>query len=226
MTPSPESDRATLIRRVSLDLTGIPPTPTELESFISNKDPQAYEHTVDRLLESPHYGERWGRHWLDLARFGESDGFERNNTRNNLWPYRDWVIKAINDDMPYDEFVRMQIAGDILKPGDPVGQKSVGFLVAGLHNTVVGGSEFMKKTATENKISWQNEILTAGGTDTASIQRMTPGGSIAGAFSIPTRHIHQVIEMVHKKDVESCIELLKCCLLSMKNNNWEHKNEF
>jgi endoglucanase len=85
--------------------------------------------------------------------------------------------------------------------------------------------KFMKKTATENKISWQNEILTAGGTDTASIQRMTPGGSIAGAFSIPTRHIHQVIEMVHKKDVESCIELLKCCLLSMNNNNWEHKNE-
>jgi endoglucanase len=86
--------------------------------------------------------------------------------------------------------------------------------------------KFMKKTATENKISWQNEILTAGGTDTASIQRMTPGGSIAGAFSIPTRHIHQVIEMVHKKDVESCIDLLKWCLLSMKNNNWEHKNEF
>ena len=86
--------------------------------------------------------------------------------------------------------------------------------------------KFMKKTASENKISWQNEILTAGGTDTASIQRMTPGGSIAGAFSIPTRHIHQVIEMVHKKDVESCIDLLKCCLLSIKNNNWEHKNEF
>ena len=85
--------------------------------------------------------------------------------------------------------------------------------------------KFMQETANTNKISWQNEILTAGGTDTASIQRMTPGGSIAGAFSIPTRHIHQVIEMVHKKDVKSCIDLLNICLLNMDKNNWEHQKK-
>jgi endoglucanase len=86
--------------------------------------------------------------------------------------------------------------------------------------------KFMQETANTNKISWQNEILTAGGTDTANIQRMTPGGSIAGAFSIPTRHIHQVIEMVHKKDVKSCIDLLNICLLNMDKNNWEHQEFF
>jgi putative aminopeptidase FrvX len=86
--------------------------------------------------------------------------------------------------------------------------------------------KFMQETANTNKISWQNEILTAGGTDTASIQRMTPGGSIAGAFSIPTRHIHQVIEMVHKKDVKSCIDLLNCCLINLDQNDWQHKKDF
>ena len=148
---SPALPRA-LIRRLYFDITGLPPSAKEVAKFVSNPTNEAYKKIVDDLLSSPRYGERWGRHWLDLARFGESDGFERNNTRNNLWPYRDWVIKAINDDMPYDEFVRMQIAGDILKPGDPVGQKSVGFLVAGLHNTVVGGSEFMKKTARQDEL--------------------------------------------------------------------------
>ena len=117
---------------------------------------------VDALLGSPHYGERWGRHWLDLARFGESDGFERNNVRNNLWPYRDRVIRALNDDMPYDEFVRMQVSGDVLKPGAPAGQTAVGFLVAGLHNTVVGGSEFMKKTARQDEL--EESIGTVGQT--------------------------------------------------------------
>jgi len=152
LSPSgPASPRA-LIRRLYFDITGLPPSAKEVEKFVSNPSDDAYKKIVDDLLSSPRYGERWGRHWLDLARFGESDGFERNNTRNNLWPYRDWVIKAINGDMPYDEFVRMQIAGDILKPGDPDGQKSVGFLVAGLHNTVVGGSEFMKKTARQDEL--------------------------------------------------------------------------
>ena len=148
---SPAAPRA-LIRRLYFDIIGLPPSSKEVSKFVSNPSDDAYKKIVDDLLSSPRYGERWGRHWLDLARFGESDGFERNNTRNNLWPYRDWVIKAINEDMPYDDFVRMQIAGDVLYPGDPNGQKSVGFLVAGLHNTVVGGSEFMKKTARQDEL--------------------------------------------------------------------------
>ena len=152
LEPSKTAYPRALIRRLYFDIIGLPPSAKEVAKFVEDPTDDAYRKLVDDLLSSPRYGERWGRHWLDLARFGESDGFERNNTRNNLWPYRDWVIKAINDDMPYDEFVRMQIAGDILNPGDPDGQKSVGFLVAGLHNTVVGGSEFMKKTARQDEL--------------------------------------------------------------------------
>ena len=152
LKPSGPADPRALIRRLYFDLTGLPPTAEQVAAFINNPTDAAYRKVVDNLLGSPHYGERWGRHWLDLARFGESDGFERNNVRNNLWPYRDWIINTLNDDMPYDEFVRMQIAGDVLKPGDPAGQKAVGFLVAGLHNTVVGGSEFMKKTARQDEL--------------------------------------------------------------------------
>jgi len=152
LKPSAPADARALIRRLYFDLTGLPPSAEQVAAFVANPTDAAYRKVVDALLGSPHYGERWGRHWLDLARFGESDGFERNNVRNNLWPYRDWVIRALNDDMPYDEFVRMQVAGDVLKPGDPAGQKAVGFLVAGLHNTVVGGSEFMKKTARQDEL--------------------------------------------------------------------------
>ena len=152
LRPSDPADPRALIRRLYFDLTGLPPSAKQVAVFVANPTDAAYRRVVDDLLSSPHYGERWGRHWLDLARFGESDGFERNNVRNNLWPYRDWVIRALNDDMPYDEFVRMQVAGDVLKPGDPAGQKAVGFLVAGLHNTVVGGSEFMKKTARQDEL--------------------------------------------------------------------------
>ncbi|MDD9865874.1 MAG: DUF1553 domain-containing protein [Verrucomicrobiales bacterium] len=152
LSPSAPADPRALIRRLYFDLTGLPPSAEQVAAFVANPTDAAYRRVVDNLLSSPHYGERWGRHWLDLARFGESDGFERNNVRNNLWPYRDWVIRALNDDMPYDEFVRMQVAGDVLKPGDPAGQKAVGFLVAGLHNTVVGGSEFMKKTARQDEL--------------------------------------------------------------------------
>ena len=114
LTPSPESDRATLIRRVSLDLTGILPTPKQLESFISDTDPQAYERTVARLLESPHYGERWGRHWLDAARYADSDGYSHDAARS-MWPYRDWVIEAFNNDLPFNHFIIQQLAGDMLQ---------------------------------------------------------------------------------------------------------------
>jgi hypothetical protein len=110
---SPEADRATLLRRVSFDLTGLPPTPGEVDAFTSDAAPGAYERVVDRLLASPQYGERWARKWLDLARYADSNGYEKDRTRD-IWPYRDWVVRALNADMPFDEFTIEQIAGDLL----------------------------------------------------------------------------------------------------------------
>lgn len=115
LIPAPEADRTTLIRRLSLDLIGLPPTPEEIDAFLADKSDRAYESLVDRLLASPHYGERWGRHWLDAARYADTDGFEKDKTRY-VWFYRDWVINAFNRDLPYDRFVIEQIAGDLL-PG-------------------------------------------------------------------------------------------------------------
>lgn len=135
LTPAPEADRRTLMRRLYFDLTGLPPTPEEVAAFVADADSQAYEKLVDRLLASPNYGERWARHWLDLARFGESNGFEYDEPRKNAWPYRDWVIDALNRDLPFDEFVRQQIAGDVLSPDDPAAVKATGFLVAGPYDT-------------------------------------------------------------------------------------------
>ena len=113
LAPSPEADRATLCRRVHLDLVGLPPTPAELAAFLADEAPDAYERLVDRLLASPRYGERWARRWLDLARYADTNGYEKDRERS-IWPYRDWVIGAINDDMPFDEFTIRQIAGDLL----------------------------------------------------------------------------------------------------------------
>jgi hypothetical protein len=113
LQPSPEAERTTLIRRLSLDLIGLPPSIKEVEEFVNDRRPDAYERVVERLLASPHYGERWGRHWLDLARYADSNGYEKDRARS-IWPYRDWVIKAFNEDMPYDEFAIEQLAGDLL----------------------------------------------------------------------------------------------------------------
>jgi hypothetical protein len=119
LTPSPEADRVTLLRRLSLDLTGLPPTIAEVDAFLNDRSPNAYEKQVERLLASPHYGERWGRHWLDSARYADSDGFEKDKQRS-VWFYRDWVINALNADKPYDQFVIEQVAGDLLPPkSDP-----------------------------------------------------------------------------------------------------------
>jgi hypothetical protein len=115
LRPSPEADKATLLRRLSLDLIGLPPTIAELDSFLADQGSDAYEKQVERLLASPHYGERWGRHWLDAARYADSDGFEKDKSRD-VWFYRDWVIAALNRDLPYDQFIIEQIAGDQL-PG-------------------------------------------------------------------------------------------------------------
>jgi hypothetical protein len=113
LTPSPEADRRTLLRRVHLDLTGLPPAPEEVDAFLADPRPDAYERVVDRLLASPHYGERWGRHWLDLARYADSDGYTIDAPRD-IWKYRDWVIQAVNRDLPFDQFAIEQIAGDLL----------------------------------------------------------------------------------------------------------------
>ncbi|HJT31324.1 MAG TPA: DUF1553 domain-containing protein [Pirellulales bacterium] len=113
LPPSPEADRATLIRRVSLDLTGLPPSPAEVAAFVEDAQPDAYERLVDRLLASPHYGERWGRHWLDAARYADSNGYTIDGGRS-IWKYRDWVIEALNRDLPFDQFAIEQMAGDML----------------------------------------------------------------------------------------------------------------
>lgn len=137
LSMSTEAERRILIRRLSFDLLGLPPTPAAVDRFVDDDRPDAWERLVDETLASPHYGERWARHWLDVVRFGESNGFERDLPRPNAWPYRDWVINALNQDQPYDDFVRWQLAADILAPGDPEAMKAVGFLVAGAHDTVV-----------------------------------------------------------------------------------------
>ena len=124
---APEADRPTLLRRLSFDLIGLPPTPEEVVAFEADRSPVAYETQLDRLLASPHYGERQAQHWLDLARYADTDGFEFDEARPDAWRYRDWVVKALNADMPYDRFVSLQLAGDELEPGDPDAVIATGF---------------------------------------------------------------------------------------------------
>jgi hypothetical protein len=132
--PSPAADKRTLIRRLSLDLTGLPPTPTDVQAFLTDSRPDAYERLVDRLLASPHYGERWARYWLDLAHYADSDGYEKDLPRPNAWRYRHWVIDAMNRDMPFDQFTLEQLAGDLL-PNATLEQKvATGFLRCVLTN--------------------------------------------------------------------------------------------
>ena len=127
LKPNPTADRLTLLRRATIDMTGLPPTPEEIQKFLSDTAPDAWQKVVDRLLASPAYGERWARHWLDVVRYADSNGFKADETRPNMWRYRDYVIKALNDDKPYDRFVKEQIAGDELYPGDPDALVAMGF---------------------------------------------------------------------------------------------------
>jgi len=145
LTPSPAVDRRKLIRRATFDLTGLPPTPEEIETFVNDKSADAYEKVVDRLLASPHYGERWARHWLDLARFAESHGYEQDYDRPFAYYYRDFVIRALNDDMPYDRFVSLQIAGDELEPDNPEAMMATGYLGAGTHATQITANQVEKE---------------------------------------------------------------------------------
>ncbi len=134
--PSPEADRATLLRRLSLDLLGLPPTPRQLVAFLSDRRPGAYDRLVDRLLASPAYGERWGRHWLDLARYADSDGYEKDRQRPHAWRFRQWVISALNEDMPFDQFTLEQLAGDLLS--DPTTEQLV---ATGFHRNTLTNTE-------------------------------------------------------------------------------------
>jgi hypothetical protein len=152
LRPAPEASPRVLVRRLYFDLIGLPPPPEEVEAFARDPSDRAYRALVDRLLASPQHGVRWARHWLDVARYGESDGFERNAPRPAAWHYRDWVVEALNADMPYDEFARLQIAGDVLRPNDPAGVRATGFLVAGIHNTVLGQNEVMRLTARHDEL--------------------------------------------------------------------------
>ena len=131
LTHSVEANRRTLIRRVYYDLIGLPPDPSEIDTFLSDSDPLAYEKLVEKLLATPGYGERWARHWLDVVHYGDTHGYDKDKLRPNAWPYRDYVIRAFNSDKPYDLFVREQVAGDALYPDTRDGIEATGFISAG-----------------------------------------------------------------------------------------------
>jgi hypothetical protein len=131
MKPSDPADKRTLLRRVTLDLTGLQPTTEELQSFLRDRSPNAFEKVLDRLLDSPRYGERWARHWLDLVHYADTHGHSQDRMRTNAWPYRDYIIRAFNTDKPYERFVKEQLAGDVFYPDEPDGIVALGFIAAG-----------------------------------------------------------------------------------------------
>jgi mono/diheme cytochrome c family protein len=159
LSPNPPAERATLFRRLSFDLIGLPPTPEEIDAFLADNRPDAYEAVADRILASPHYGERWARHWIDVARFAESHGYEQDYDRPFAYHYRDFLIKALNRDMPYDQFVRWQLAGDELAPDDPQAMAATGFLGAGAFPTQLTEAEF--ESARYNEL---DDMVTTTGT--------------------------------------------------------------
>ena len=160
LTPSIRADKRALIRRVSFDLHGLPPSPQMVENFIHDKSDNAYLKLIDQLLASPRYGERWGRHWLDVVRFAESSGFERNRIRDNAWPFRDYVIKSFNQDKPFDDFIKEHLAGDQLVPLLPEREIGTAFLVAGGYDDVGNQDPVAKKQIRANTL---DDIITATG---------------------------------------------------------------
>ena len=151
MAPSPEASRQTLIRRLTYDLHGLPPTPQEIDAFVMDSSPDAYEKLVDRLLGSPRYGERWGRHWLDVVHYGDTHGYDKDKRRPNAWPYRDYVIRSFNEDKPYSQFIKEQLAADVLYPNNPDAIAATGFIAAGPWD-IVGQLE-LKEGSTDKKIT-------------------------------------------------------------------------
>jgi mono/diheme cytochrome c family protein len=163
---NPPADPRDLIRRATFDLTGLPPSPEEVEAFVRAcavspaASEEAYAALLDRLLASPRYGEQWGRHWLDVVRFGESTGFERNIIHEDAWPFRDYVIRSLNDDKPFDRFILEHLAGDQLAPGDPAIEVGTGFLVAGPYDNV--GNQDVKAQA-QIRANTLDDVITATG---------------------------------------------------------------
>ena len=157
--PSPEADKRTLLRRLSLDLIGLPPTPAETEAFLEDTAPGAYERLADRLLDSRHYGEKWARHWLDLARYADSDGYTQDLDRPYAWRWRDWVIDALNDDMPFDEFTTLQLAADLLENPTPNQLAATGFHRNTLRNRE-GGTKY-EQSRFEETLDRTNTVATA-----------------------------------------------------------------
>jgi hypothetical protein len=165
--PAPEADRISLIRRLTFDLTGLPPTPEEVDAFLRDDRPDAYERLVEDLLERPGFGERWAQHWLDLAHYADSNGFELDADRPDAWRYRDWVVKALNDDLPYDQFLSLQLAGDELAPGDESALIATGFGRCGPRE-VVGGN-------IDPKVRRQSELSGVTGTVGSVFMGLTIG---------------------------------------------------
>jgi hypothetical protein len=160
LSPAPEADRAVLLRRVSLDLTGLPPSPREVDAFLADNSPEAYERVVDRLLASPHYGEHQARYWLDQARYADTNGYEKDD-RRTIWPYRDWVINAFNRDLPFDQFTIEQFAGDLLPDATPEQKVATGFHRNTMVNTEGGtDDEEFRVAAVVDRVNTTMEVWT------------------------------------------------------------------
>ncbi len=158
VSPSPEADKLTLLRRLSLDLLGLPPSLEEAQAFLADSDPHAYERVVDRLLDSQHYGEKWARHWLDLARYADSDGYEKDVARPYAWRWRNWVIDALNEDMPFDEFTTLQLAADLLEHPTPDQLAATGFHRNTLRNRE--GGTIYEQSRFEETLDRANTVAT------------------------------------------------------------------
>ena len=159
LSPAPPADRRTLIRRATYDLTGLPPTPEEVDAFVKDPDPKAYEKLVDRLLLSPRYGEKWGRHWLDLVRFAETNGYERDSNKPHAWRYRDYVIRSFNNDKPYDRFLLEQLAGDELENPDADAIIATGFYRLGIWDDEPADRELAMYDGLDDVLSTTGQVM-------------------------------------------------------------------
>jgi mono/diheme cytochrome c family protein len=199
LTPAPPADARALIRRVTFDLTGLPPTPDEVEAFVRAPDPDAaYEALVDRLLASPHYGERWGRHWLDVARYADSSGYEEDIDRPSSYHYRDFVIKALNNDIPFDVFVQRQLAGDEYDPDDRGAVAATGFLAAG-PNALLADNLLEEERLRQRYIELDDMVTTSG----AALLGLTLGCARCHDHKfdpIPTRDYYRILAALHSGD--------------------------
>jgi cytochrome c553 len=196
LTPAPLAAARVLIRRVTFDVIGLPPAPDEVAAFVKAANPDAaYKALVDRLLATPHYGERWGRHWLDVARYADSGGYESDIDRPTAYHYRDFVIKALNADMPFDEFVRLQLAGDEIKPDDPLAIAATGFLAAG-PGEFLAGNLLKEERVRQRYIDLDDMVTTTG----AAFLGLTLGCARCHDHKfdpIPSRDYYRLLAALH-----------------------------